>query len=48
MQKSDSIAALAAALANAQGEMENAGKNSLSPNSTKTPTRHCVGWSDLL
>ena len=31
MQKSESIAALAAALAKAQGEMENAGKNSVNP-----------------
>lgn len=31
MNKSDSIAALAAALANAQGEMENASKNSQNP-----------------
>ena len=31
MQKSDSIAALAAALAEAQGEMENASKNSTNP-----------------
>lgn len=31
MNKSDSIASLAAALAKAQGEMENAGKNSVNP-----------------
>ena len=31
MQKSESIASLAAALAKAQGEMENAGKNSVNP-----------------
>lgn len=31
MQKSESIAALAASLAKAQGEMENAGKNSVNP-----------------